>query len=188
MAGPLGFPLRGDGDNKISLPFPNGWRIVGLPGMDGTVRGFSAVSLMLIDDASRVEDSMYKALRPMLAVSDGDLWLMTTPCGQQGFFYEAWEMGAGSGFGCMVRRRRVRGFRARSSKANAGRWVPCHSGRSIWTSLWIATAVCSSAVWWKRLSTTALSRWSSTDVFYEALRTARHVLPGTLFQTVVDLG
>jgi hypothetical protein len=93
MARKLDFPLRGDGDNKISLLFPNGSRIVGLPGMDGTVRGFSAVSLMLIDEASRVEDSMYKALRPMLAVSDGDLWLMSTPCGRIGFFYEAWEHG-----------------------------------------------------------------------------------------------
>ena len=66
--------------------------------MDGTVRGFSAVSMLLIDEAARVEDSMYKALRPMLAVSDGDLWLMSTPRGQQGFFYEAWEHGGAEWF------------------------------------------------------------------------------------------
>jgi hypothetical protein len=93
MALPLGFPLRGDGDNKISLLLPNGSRIVGLPGMDATVRGFSAVSMLLIDEASRVEESLYKALRPMLAVSDGDVWLMSTPYGRRGFFYEAWEHG-----------------------------------------------------------------------------------------------
>ena len=57
------------------------------------MRGFSAVSLLLIDEASRVEDAMYKALRPMLAVGDGDLWLMSTPCGKRGFFYECWEHG-----------------------------------------------------------------------------------------------
>jgi hypothetical protein len=85
--------LRGDGDNKISLLLPNGSRIVGLPGMDGTVRGFSAVSMLVIDEASRVPDSMYRALRPMLAVSDGDVWLMSTPCGRRGFFYEAWQHG-----------------------------------------------------------------------------------------------
>jgi hypothetical protein len=84
---------RGDGDNAISLLLPNGSRIVGLPGTEGTVRGFSAVSLMLIDEASRVEDEMYKALRPMLAVGDGDLWLMSTPYGRQGFFYETWAHG-----------------------------------------------------------------------------------------------
>jgi hypothetical protein len=98
MALRLGFGLRGDGDNKISLLLPNGSRIVGLPGMDGTVRGFSAVSMLLIDEASRVEDSIYKALRPMLAVSDGDLWLMSTPYGRRGFFYEAWEHGGGDWF------------------------------------------------------------------------------------------
>src|ERR1700731_729418 len=79
---------RGDGDNAISLPLPNGSRIVGLPGTEATVRGFSAVSMLLIDEASRVDDAMYKALRPMLAVSRGELWLMSTPYGGRGFFYE----------------------------------------------------------------------------------------------------
>src|ERR1035437_11052722 len=57
---------RGDGDNAISLMLPNGSRIVGLPGTEATVRGFSAVSLILIDEASRVPDEMYQSLRPML--------------------------------------------------------------------------------------------------------------------------
>jgi hypothetical protein len=89
----LGIRPRGDGDNEISLLFPNGSRIVGLPDVEDTVRGFSAVSLMLIDEASRVSDDLYKAVRPMLAVGDGDLWLMSTPAGQRGFFYEEWANG-----------------------------------------------------------------------------------------------
>jgi hypothetical protein len=93
MVAKLGIRPRGDGDNATSLLFPNGSRIVGLPGTEGTVRGFSAVSLLLIDEASRVEDRMYKALRPMLAVGQGDLWLMSTPLGKRGFFYETWELG-----------------------------------------------------------------------------------------------
>lgn len=84
---------RGDGDNKVSLMFPNGSRIVGLPGNEGTVRGFSAVSLLIIDEAARVTDAMYKALRPMLAVGRGDLWMMSTPFGKRGFFYETWAHG-----------------------------------------------------------------------------------------------
>jgi hypothetical protein len=86
----LGIVPRGDGDNETSLLFPNGSRIVGLPGTEATVRGFSAVSLLLIDEAARVEDELYKMLRPMLAVGDGDLWLMSTPCGKRGFFYDVW--------------------------------------------------------------------------------------------------
>jgi Terminase large subunit, T4likevirus-type, N-terminal len=91
MVRTLGIRPRGDGDNETSLLLPNGSRIVGLPGTEGTVRGFSAVSLLLIDEASRVDDAMYKALRPMLAGGQGDLWLMSTPCGKRGFFYECWE-------------------------------------------------------------------------------------------------
>jgi hypothetical protein len=89
----LGIRPRGDGDNAISLLFPNGSRIVGLPGTEATIRGFSAVSLMLIDEASRVPDDLYKAVRPMLAVGGGSLWLMSTPFGQRGFFHDVWTAG-----------------------------------------------------------------------------------------------
>jgi hypothetical protein len=89
----LGIRPRGDGRNARSLLLPNGSRIVGLPGTEGTIRGFSAVALMVIDEAARVPDSLYKALRPMLAVSGGSLWLLSTPHGRQGFFYENWANG-----------------------------------------------------------------------------------------------
>jgi hypothetical protein len=85
--------VKGDGDNEMSLAFPNGSRIVGLPGTEATVRGFSAVALLLVDEASRVSDDLYLAIRPMLAVSGGTLWLMSTPFGKRGFFYEAWAQG-----------------------------------------------------------------------------------------------
>jgi hypothetical protein len=89
----LGVRVKGDGDNEISIEFPNKSRIVGLPGNEATARGFSAVSLLLVDEAARVDDDLYKAIRPMLAVSGGSLWLMSTPNGKQGFFWEAWEHG-----------------------------------------------------------------------------------------------
>ena len=89
----LGIRAKGDGDNDLSLEFPNGARIVGLPGSEATIRGFSAVSLLLVDEASRVSDEMYLAIRPMLAVSAGALWLMSTPFGKRGFFYKEWERG-----------------------------------------------------------------------------------------------
>jgi len=89
----LGIRAKGDGDNEISLELPNGSRIVGLPGSEATVRGFSAVSMLLVDEASRVSDELYLAIRPMLAVSKGELWLMSTPFGKRGFFWETWERG-----------------------------------------------------------------------------------------------
>jgi len=84
---------KGDGDNEMSLALPNGSRIVGLPGTESTIRGYSAVRLLLVDEASRVSDDVYRALRPMLATSDGALWLMSTPWHKSGFFYETWVHG-----------------------------------------------------------------------------------------------
>ncbi len=89
----LGIRPKGDGDNPISVALPNGSRIVGLPGKEATVRGFSAVSMVFIDEASRVPDELYLALRPMLAVSGGSLWMMSTPFAKRGFFFETWRKG-----------------------------------------------------------------------------------------------
>ena len=74
----------------MSILLPNASRIVGLPGKDSYIRGFSNVSLMLIDEAARVPNELYLAVRPMLAVSNGGLWLMSTPNGKSGFFYDTW--------------------------------------------------------------------------------------------------
>ena len=84
---------KGDGTNEMSLQFPNRSRIIGLPGSEETIRGFSSVSLLLVDEAARVSDELYLTVRPMLAASSGALWLMSTPRGKRGFFHEAWEGG-----------------------------------------------------------------------------------------------
>jgi len=79
----LGMRTKGDGTNEMSLQFPNRSRIIGLPGSEETIRGFSAVSLLLVDEAARVSDELYLTVRPMLAASSGALWLMSTPCGKR---------------------------------------------------------------------------------------------------------
>lgn len=86
----LGLKPRGDGSNAASLVFPNGSRIVGLPGSPTNIVGFSAVSLLIVDEAALVSDFLYRVLRPMLAVADGDLWLLSSAWWQEGFFYESW--------------------------------------------------------------------------------------------------
>jgi hypothetical protein len=85
-----GLRTKGGGGPDHGLVLPNRSRIVGLPSKEETIRGFSAVGLLLIDEASRVSDSLYTAVRPMLAVSNGSLWLMSTPNGKTGFFYDVW--------------------------------------------------------------------------------------------------
>jgi hypothetical protein len=65
-----------------------------LPGKEQTVRGYSAVSLLIVDEASRVPDPLYQSVRPMLAVSGGRIVLLSTPFGSRGFFYHEWTNGA----------------------------------------------------------------------------------------------
>jgi hypothetical protein len=82
-------------DNKLSVTLGNGSRIVSLPGDPRTIRGLSGPKLIIVDEAAYVEKALFTALRPMLAVSGGQLILISTPNGRQGYFFEAWEHGQG---------------------------------------------------------------------------------------------
>lgn len=82
-------------DNALSLKLSNGSRVVSLPGSETTVRGYSGVDLIIEDEASRVDDSLHAAVRPMLAASGGRLVLSSTPHGARGHFWEAWTEGDG---------------------------------------------------------------------------------------------
>lgn len=86
----LNIPRKSDSRNHLSLEFPNHSRIVALPGNETTIRGFSAVSLLIVDEAARVPDALYRAARPFLATTNGTLLVMSTPRGQSGFFYNEW--------------------------------------------------------------------------------------------------
>ena len=89
----LDLRTKGDGRNKHSIRLPNRSRIVAVPGVRDRVRGYSAVKLLIIDEAAFLQDSTYTVVRPMLAVSGGDLWLISTPFGRRGFFYKEWTSG-----------------------------------------------------------------------------------------------
>jgi hypothetical protein len=91
----LGHPVPADSHRKLGVELANGSRIEALPGTEKTVRGFSGVDLLILDEASRVDDGLYYAVRPMLAVSGGRLLMLTTPYGKRGVFYEEWTNGEG---------------------------------------------------------------------------------------------
>lgn len=80
-------------DNRLSIKLQNNSRIVSLPGKEETIRGFSGAALIIEDEAARVSDDLYRAVRPMLAVSQGRLILMSTPFGKRGHFFEEWTNG-----------------------------------------------------------------------------------------------
>jgi hypothetical protein len=87
----LGRPVSAQSESALRLELDNGSRVISLPGTESTVRGYSRVSLLAIDEASRVADDLYASLRPMLAVSRGRLVALSTPFGTRGWWYEAWR-------------------------------------------------------------------------------------------------
>jgi hypothetical protein len=78
---------------RQELELTNGSRIVSVPCREDTIRGFARIHLLIIDEAARVPDDLYRAVRPMLAVSRGRLICLSTPYGKRGFFYDAWARG-----------------------------------------------------------------------------------------------
>jgi hypothetical protein len=47
----------------------------------------------VLDEAARIPDELYMALRPMRAVSRGRIIALSTPFGQRGWFYQEWDRG-----------------------------------------------------------------------------------------------
>jgi Terminase large subunit, T4likevirus-type, N-terminal/Terminase RNaseH-like domain len=78
---------------NAQLELKNLSRIVCLPCSESTIRGFANVSLVVLDEAARVPDDLYLAVRPMIVVSGGRMVALSTPRGKRGFFYHAWTKG-----------------------------------------------------------------------------------------------
>lgn len=75
------------------LELQNGSRIVSQPGENpDSIRGFHA-DLAIIDEAARVTDDCFVAVKPTLNIKRGRLLLLSTPFGRRGFFWHEWEEG-----------------------------------------------------------------------------------------------
>jgi hypothetical protein len=82
-------------ESLTRMELANGSRIISLPGSEKTVRGYSAASLIIMDEAARVDDTLLASVRPMLATTSGRFIALSTPAGRRGWFYEAWQHGEG---------------------------------------------------------------------------------------------
>jgi hypothetical protein len=82
-------------ESAVELSLRNGSRIVCLPGGNpSSIRGFSSPDLIIVDESAHVEGSgLFVALRPMLAISRGQLILLSTPNGKTNYFHDAWHYG-----------------------------------------------------------------------------------------------
>jgi Terminase large subunit, T4likevirus-type, N-terminal len=59
-----------NGESVLKAELANGSRILALPGTEKTVRGLANVSLAIVDEASRVDDELLAAIRPMTDRTD----------------------------------------------------------------------------------------------------------------------
>lgn len=87
----LGDPVPIRREMATALELANGSRIIALPGDSTTIRGYSGVNLIIIDEAAMVPtDDLFIAVMPMLATSKGTMILLSTPMGKRGFFHSTW--------------------------------------------------------------------------------------------------
>ncbi len=81
-------------DSTIVKQFANGSRIRAFTANPTSVRGYSAPTMIIFDEAAYVEDELYLTVRPMLTDNeDCELILLSTPNGRRGFFYDTWVDG-----------------------------------------------------------------------------------------------
>lgn len=89
----LGETVPTTAESTLRLVLENESRVISLPASEATIRGYGGVDLLVIDEASRVDDALYASVRPMLAVSAGRLIALSTPFGKRGWWSDAWHSG-----------------------------------------------------------------------------------------------
>jgi hypothetical protein len=72
------------------LELSNSSRILTLPALADSVRGYSAVNLLVIDECARVTDDVWVAVLPTVVASRGQVLGLSTPAGKSGRFFELW--------------------------------------------------------------------------------------------------
>jgi hypothetical protein len=89
----LDSPVPAKSETALQLHLANGSSIISLPGKEDNIRGFSAVRLLIVDEAAWVPDGLYASVRPFLAVSGGRLIALSTPFGKRGWWFDAYTSG-----------------------------------------------------------------------------------------------
>jgi Terminase large subunit, T4likevirus-type, N-terminal len=89
-AATLGFHPRRVTGRKHSLQLPNGSKIFAIAHNGRTGLGHTA-DILIVDEAAVVKDEVLGAVLPALARTNGKIWMLSTPNGQSGTFYELWH-------------------------------------------------------------------------------------------------
>lgn len=86
-----GRPVPKVSHSLTRLELQNSSRVCVLPAAADNCRGFSNVSLVVIDEAAYADDSLFDVVVPMLLVSRGRIVCLSTPRGRTGFFASEWH-------------------------------------------------------------------------------------------------
>jgi len=84
----LGLPTQADPDFPGSLMLPNGSRFFPFPGIPANNRGPAAAAVVIIDEAAFAHPDLFAAVTPMVAVTHGSIWALSSPQGQTNLFYQ----------------------------------------------------------------------------------------------------
>jgi hypothetical protein len=81
-----------DKPTKHIIKLTNGSIIRSLPtGMSGNnIRGYT-INGLIADEAAYIDDNVWTSVTPMLMTTNGWLWLVSTPRGKEGYFYERYK-------------------------------------------------------------------------------------------------
>lgn len=77
---------------QTELELSNGGRLVCAPSSSDTIRGYSAVDCLVLDEAAFMDDDTITAVLPMRA-EDGRILMSSTPNGDKGMFRDLWKDG-----------------------------------------------------------------------------------------------
>ena len=84
----LGLTTHADPDFPGSLVLPNGSRFFPFPGIPANNRGPAAASVVIVDEAAFAHPDLFAAVTPMVAVTHGSIWALSSPRGQTNLFYQ----------------------------------------------------------------------------------------------------
>ena len=81
-----------DAKNSLKLSLKNGTEIEALPSNSDAIRGLTKIKAIFVDESAHfnlIDDSIVlDAILPLVDTNQADLFLVSTPNGRRGFFYE----------------------------------------------------------------------------------------------------
>lgn len=86
----LGIHGRRAHGKQYSIELPNGAKVFAVAHNLSAPVGYTA-HIVIVDEAAMVDDTVFAYVSRTLARTDGAMWLLSTPRGQTGLFYNIWH-------------------------------------------------------------------------------------------------